>query len=376
MIKTFSIPQGNFELERYPKSNNNSLQAFDAADEYILNYIDETTSDNNLSILIFNDNYGALTCALNQHNITIVTDSVLSQIAVKENLKRNNLDTSKIIVLNSLDNLEKSYDFVIVKIPKTLSFLEYILQQITNLEDAIPVFGTTMIRLINKSTLDIFDNYLLETKTSLAKKKARIIFSKTGKKEITNVTVFPTKYQTDIFNYSLLNYANVFSGKKLDIGTRFFLENFPKLNDTKTIVDLGCGNGVLAVHAANIFPDAKIICTDESYMAVASTKQSLIQNGFISAENYIFIVGDGLKDFEENSVDLILCNPPFHQENVISTEIANQMFVESQKVLTQNGELWIVANKHLGYHVILEKIFESVEIIVSNAKFVIIKAKN
>jgi 23S rRNA (guanine1835-N2)-methyltransferase len=88
----------------------------------------------------------------------------------------------------------------------------------------------------------------------------------------------------------------------------------------------------------------------------------------------LFTVGDSLKGFEENSVDIILCNPPFHQEHTINKEAAKYMFVDSRRALTKNGSLWIVANRHLGYHVLLKKMFREVTVEGSNSKFVILKA--
>jgi len=184
LIKTFAVSQKEFKLERYPVMENNSLQAFDAADEYILDHINKTSTDKVLSILVFNDNYGAISCGLNKHKLTVVTDSILSKKAIEKNLNLNNLNHDNIEILSPLENIKNSYDFVIVKIPKTLSYLEYILQKIDELKDEIPVISCAMTRHINRSTIDLFENYFFDVKTSLAKKKARLIFSKTGQKKI------------------------------------------------------------------------------------------------------------------------------------------------------------------------------------------------
>jgi 23S rRNA (guanine1835-N2)-methyltransferase len=81
-----------------------------------------------------------------------------------------------------------------------------------------------------------------------------------------------------------------------------------------------------------------------------------------------------LKDFEPASADLILCNPPFHQQNTVGDQIANSMFKESRKVLRKGGELWVIGNRHLNYHVNLNRLFGAHSVVASNAKFVILKA--
>ena len=60
-----------------------------------------------------------------------------------------------------------------------------------------------------------------------------------------------------------------------------------------------------------------------------------------------------------------------------NTKFNNILIIEqSKKVLKPGGELWVIGNRHLGYHVSLKKFFSKVEVMVSNAKFVIIKASN
>ena len=76
-----------------------------------------------------------------------------------------------------------------------------------------------------------------------------------------------------------------------------------------------------------------------------------------------------------DSMDLILCNPPFHQQNTIGSHIAMRMFKQArQVVLRSGGELWVIGNRHLGYQVSLKKYFSKVELVASNAKFILIKA--
>jgi len=72
--------------------------------------------------------------------------------------------------------------------------------------------------------------------------------------------------------------------------------------------------------------------------------------------------------------DLILCNPPFHQGHVIGDHIAWQMFAQSKKQLRKDGELWIVGNRHLQYHIKLKKIFGNCRQVAGNAKFVMLAA--
>jgi len=165
----------------------------------------------------------------------------------------------------------------------------------------------------------------------------------------------------------------VFSQEKLDLGTRFFIENIVVDEKYKTIVDLGCGNGVLGLLAAIKNPAAKIIFTDESYMAVESAISNFL-SVFEDTREAEFLQTDCLQGVEENSASLVLCNPPFHQNNAINDDVAWQMFSESKSVLEKQGELWVIGNRHLAYHAKLKKLFGNAEVVASNNKFVIVKA--
>ncbi|MCK5335338.1 MAG: methyltransferase, partial [Gammaproteobacteria bacterium] len=64
---------------------------------------------------------------------------------------------------------------------------------------------------------------------------------------------------------------------------------------------------------------------------------------------------------------------PFHQQHATGDAVAWRMFNDAKKVLKKDGELWVVANRHLAYHIKLKKIFNNYEQIASNKKFVILK---
>ena len=77
---------------------------------------------------------------------------------------------------------------------------------------------------------------------------------------------------------------------------------------------------------------------------------------------------------EPGSADLILCNPPFHQQQIVGDAVSWRMFQQACKVLRPGGSLWVVGNRHLGYHTKLRRLFGNGEVIASNPKFVILRA--
>lgn len=358
----------SLELKRFPLDKNQTLQAWDAADEYLLNYLSEQQKSlDNKSLLIFNDSFGALTSALANYSPSAMTDSYISELATLYNLAANDINTKNIVLLNSLSKHNKHYDYVLIKLPKTLDYLSYFLSNLAHFVHPNTKFIVAgMVKNTPKTVWTILEKYIGPTTTSLAKKKARLIFSTyTNKKES---TPFPTYFIQENSALKIYNHANVFSKQSLDIGTRFLLKKLPKLARINSIIDLGCGNGIVGLNLALIYPEAHITFTDESYMAIESARLT-IQNNINHSENYKFLINNCLDGFKVNSVDLIVCNPPFHQSHTIGMHIALQMFRQSQKTLLKGGTFIVIANRHLPYQNHLKKLFNSFKVLASNQKF-------
>ncbi len=369
---------GSFKLERLPKTTKGDLRAWDAADELILNTLhnDYTTQLNQAEpLLIINDTFGALITSLHESPIHSWSDSYLSQLASQNNLQLNELK-GLYRFIPATDDLPQRYLCVIIKIPKTLSLLE---DQLIRLKphinrDTIIIAGA-MSKHIHNSTLQLFEKVIGITTTSRATKKARLIFSKNTLESIPTNNPYPNKLTIPEFQLTLINHANVFSQNQLDIGARFLVQQLEKCPVSQHIVDLGCGNGVLGIVAQTLHKDAKLSFIDESYMAIASAKDSY-QRHFKNTpqQQADFFISHCFNQYQGDKADLILCNPPFHQAHAVGDHIAWQMFQQSNQQLNPKGELWVVANRHLGYHIKLKKLFGNCRTIASNKKFVILAA--
>ena len=138
------------------------------------------------------------------------------------------------------------------------------------------------------------------------------------------------------------------------------------------MVDLGCGNGVVGTAVAVADPTAEVLFVDESFQAVASAEATYKANGVPGHAE--FRVGDGLAGVPDGSVDLVLNNPPFHSHQATTDTTAWRMFTGARRALRPGGELWVIGNRHLGYHVKLRKAFGNSQLVASDPKFVVLKA--
>ena len=84
MKTKLALHQRTLTLHRYPKRNNETLQAWDAGDEYLINHMEELDITPGKHILILNDSFGALSCwfALN-HQVTLMSDSHVAHQATQ-----------------------------------------------------------------------------------------------------------------------------------------------------------------------------------------------------------------------------------------------------------------------------------------------------
>jgi 16S rRNA (guanine1207-N2)-methyltransferase/23S rRNA (guanine1835-N2)-methyltransferase len=382
MNTSLTLLDKNLQLVRYPQElQHPSWQAWDAADEYLIEYVEQNFQDlQSHSISIYNDDFGALACWFAAAKPLWVSDSYVAKQSCLINLQQNELPTESVTFYDSVTPVDSPAELVLLKIPKTTALLE---QQLIDLQArvsaATKVIAAGKANLIQKSTLALFEKYLGVTTTSLAKKKARLIFCQpTGTKS--HSSPYPTIWFTDKPRFEISNLANVFARQQLDIGARFMLEHLTKLPnlDNKTVVDLGCGNGVLGLSILNQNKHTQVVFVDESYMAVASAKQNVIVNLHKKESQSEFIVNNCLDNFTQKSkffeVDIVLCNPPFHQQNAITDHIAWQMFKDAKLVLKNGGQLFVVGNRHLDYPNKIKKLFGNATTFATNQKFSILSA--
>ncbi len=397
-------------LKRYPKSGfERSLKAWDAADEYILQLMhqcifkDATLMDSDQAfvthardllvpvvaknIVIFNDSFGALSCGISalypESKITVITDSYMSELGIKRNLHDMNGQHSNVNLISSVDmhdDVLKTSDLILLKVPKTKAYLIHQLLTISkHARLNTPVLSSAMVKLINKGVMNAHEQAFFNVRSSLALKKARLILSIVGDnasaQTCDNDIAQMTIVVDECIAFKLYNLPNVFCREQIDIGARFFLQHLPEINNEEDhLVDLGCGNGILGTHFSLNNPKAEVSFVDESYMAIESAKTTFKNSGARSKSH--FIISHSLNNFHAPKVDVIICNPPFHQQHAQTEEIAWKMFKDAKKLLKKGGELRIVGNKHLAHGKKLKKIFGNSRLVATNGKFDVISAIN
>ena len=367
-------PFAQLRLIRQPEQQNEPLQAFDAADEYLLNHLAEQALPANSRVLVLNDSFGALAVSLvSTLPVTSSSDSFLALQALEKNLVLNGHAYDAVSIIPASEPLVGPFDCVLVRVPKTLALLE---EQLIRLQGQLApgakVIAAAMVKHLPRAAGDLLERYIGPVQASLAVKKARLLIA-TPQALGPFTSPYPTRYRLEKPAIELLNHANVFCREDLDIGTRAFLPHLPKNLGTARVADLGCGNGVLAIASALNNPQAQYTLVDESFMAVQSARENW--QAALGDREVIVRADDGLASQAPDSLDVVLCNPPFHQQQVVGDFLAWRMFQQAREALVVGGALYIVGTRHLGYHSKLAKLFRGVEQVAATPKFVILKAR-
>ncbi|MFH9663315.1 methyltransferase [Streptomyces sp. NPDC017248] len=372
-----TTPWGEAELTRFPEDPRDRLRAWDASDAYLLHHLAEERVPLTGTVVVVGDRWGALVTALAEHRPTQITDSFLGQEATRANLRRAGVEPGAVRLLTTQDPPPERVDVLLVRVPKSLALLE---DQLLRLAPAVHadtvVVGTGMVKEIHTSTLRLFERILGPTRTSLARQKARLVFCTPDPALERPANPWPYSYTLPdgigaVSGRTVVNHAGVFCADRLDVGTRFLLEHLPGPGPGR-VVDLGCGNGVVGTAVALADPTAEVLFVDESYQAVASAEATYKANGVPGHAE--FRVGDGLAGVAAASVDLVLNNPPFHSHQATTDTTAWRMFTGAKRALRPGGELWVIGNRHLGYHLKLKRLFGNSQLVASDPKFVVLKA--
>ncbi len=380
MERTFVAPEGEFELRRHPERPRSTLRAWDAGDAYALRWLAENPARGPVAVI--NDGFGALAAGLHSLNPSVLADSISSRIGIAANLERNGL--AAVAIGGDIEELPEALGLVVIKVPKSLGQLEEQLHRLRpKLTATTIVLGAGMVKQIHTSTLQLFEAILGPTTTSLAERKARLIHCTVDPGLSAADNPWPMTWRTH--GMTVVNRGGVFSARSLDIGARFMMENLPAPSVAASaafsaadltgarIVDLGCGNGVLGTAIAAANPSCQPSFIDVSTAAIDSARQTWSATmadrpaTFHLAERMVEVI-------DRSSVDLVLNNPPFHDDHVVGDDAALAMFVDAHRVLRPGGELRVVANRHLGHHAKLERVFGNHETVGSTKKFVVLSA--
>lgn len=370
------VPLGTRTISRPHTGADSPLRGWSAADQLVLDHLAVAALG---SVLIVNDEFGALTLGLAEHEPEVWTDSIVSRAAIESNLAANGFAPlgNRSISGNELPG--GSYDTVVVRIPKTSALLDHQLAALrSGLAAGARVIGVGMARHVHRSTIAAFERMIGPASTSRATQKARLIFAEIDISRRSD-GVLPTHGEfTTPEGVTVAEAPGVFSAGHLDVGTALLLQTIAEIHPESppaeaVIADLGCGNGVVGATLGRRWPNPRFVLIDSSDLAVASARRTWQLND-LDPDRATIEVADGFASVPDGSLDIVVTNPPFHQGHALDNDMTDRLMATSARALAPEGTLVAVAQRQLNLHTRLRRWFDRVEVPSKHPSHVVLLA--
>lgn len=146
---------------------------------------------------------------------------------------------------------------------------------------------------------------------------------------------FPIEVRLGGRSATFLSDRGVFSAERLDTGSRLLAETV-RAHRGETVLDLGCGIGILGILAA-LESEGSSILLDVNLRAVGLARGNAYRLGV--GEQCLAVASDGADCLADASVDLVLLNPPIRAGRPTVT----RLIADAGRVLRPGGRLGLVA---------------------------------
>lgn len=154
----------------------------------------------------------------------------------------------------------------------------------------------------------------------------------------------------------------VFSADGVDLASALLVDALPDKIKGQ-VADLGAGWGFLSAHILTRPGVTAVHLVEAGHMALECARRN------VTDERAQFHWEDATSWHPPHRMDTIVMNPPFHQGRASEPQIGQAFVSAAARLLTPQGELWMVANRHLPYEAELKKRFAFVEEIGGDGRF-------
>lgn len=362
-------------LRRFPDVEAPNLFAVDGADRLLLD--EAATALESAApgtVVVLDDQYGALTLGaavrFGTENIRVHQDSIVAERALAANADREGL-TDRYRSADLGAELLTGARVVLMRLPRSLTALAEIAEAIARFADpSVTVFAGGRDKHITLAMNEVLGRSFSDVRASRGRQKSRVL---TARGATPGPLTYPVRDTLTELDLVVVAHGAAFAGPRLDIGTRFLIDHLKRVDpDVRVAVDLGCGTGILAALLARHRPDARVIATDQSAAAVASAAATAAANGV--GDRVETLRDDVAGAIADGSVDVVVCNPPFHIGAAVHTGAALKMFDAAARILRPGGQMWTVYNSHLNYRPALSRVVGDTRVEGRNRKFTVTRS--
>ncbi|PIE41448.1 MAG: rRNA methyltransferase [Gammaproteobacteria bacterium] len=166
----------------------------------------------------------------------------------------------------------------------------------------------------------------------------------------------------------------VFGWNKKDPGSQFLIACLGEFlaqvkHPIHKVLDLGCGYGYIALHAANHerLQAATFTLTDNNAAAIECAQLNINHHGLNAS-----VIADDCGSTIVERFDIILCNPPFHKGFDVNNDITSHFLANLKRLLSGNGKALVVVNQFVGIEKRAAQHFKWVNELARNKSFKLI----
>jgi 16S rRNA (guanine1207-N2)-methyltransferase len=159
--------------------------------------------------------------------------------------------------------------------------------------------------------------------------------------------------------------AGVFGARGIDAGSKLLLSavDVPR---GASILDLGCGAGVIGVGLAAADPTARVVLVDSSRPATELAHENAGRNGLTNVDVRL---GDGYGAVAGERFDAVVSNLPAHRGHQQDLATAERFIAGAPAHLREHGGAWFVANRALPYELPASSAFRAVRTAATDGRY-------
>lgn len=260
-------------------------------------------------------------------------------------------------------------DLVWLRLPRALGALaEYAELIAAHAANDVLVVAGGREKDLNRSMNTTLAKHFTDIRASLGRQKSRALLAQSP---IPGPISWPRHRLIEIAGrpIDLWWHGATFAAGRIDAGTRLLVEHLGRLASAERYLDLGCGSGLLATLIASQHPDAEVSAIDVSWAATDVTRRTSAGTGVQTHW------AADLAVFDQASLDVIVCNPPFHQGAAKESSPTLAMFTEAARTLSAGGEFWCVFNSHLPWRARLAQLIGPTKVIAQNRQYTVTRSQ-
>ncbi len=171
-------------------------------------------------------------------------------------------------------------------------------------------------------------------------------------------------------SFEFLTSSSVFSKRKVDLGTHVLIDAMV-LPQKGSVLDIGCGYGVVGIVAAASNPNLHVVMTDVNMRAVRLARQNVEANRTFNAEVHYGHLYEPLEDLR---FDCVLSNPPVSA----GMDTVKAIIAGAPKVMAAGGSFQMVIRSKIGAKILPEAFcdaFGNCEVLARESGFRVLMGK-